>query len=354
MDPRLLVTETTAQAVLTALRSGKIKQGLWIRGSRLGDFLFTLPTLAAFQERWPEVRLSLLTNAYTRELARLCPLVEKIIVFAGKEASLAGREGARIAKRLSEELGHCQLLLAPRPRPELPAIAETLGIPFLFPGRTRQERSRDRHVVLQTWERFEGLDLPPPGPITLLPPQEGHPILQELPRPPVLLHPGCDESARWKLRRGVARRLWPWEHWRSLALGLRERGQIPIFLSGSKHEGRWVGRFLARSRLNLPHLHGLPLELLAGTMAQSAGLVGVDSGPFHLATALGIPSVGLYGPSPASYTGPWSPSGSSTVLQKPLPCSPCQGKGVHCPKNVCMEEIRPEEVLEALLRKIPA
>ncbi len=295
--------------------------------------------------------MNLLTNPYTEELAQLCPLFEKILVFGGKEEGLAKREGDRIARRVQSKLGDTQLLLAPSHRPEIPAFAHKMGGPFAFPGHTTQAEDRETHVVVQTWQRFAALDLPPPGPMVLRAPEEGHPLLAGLSEPPILLHPGCDESARWKFRRGVARRLWPLAHWSALARGLEDQGLPYVFLSGSAREGQWLRRFLKREKLQAPHLHGLPLKTLAGTMAQSRALVGVDSGPLHLATALGLPSIGLYGPSPASFTGPWSPNGSSMVIQKPLPCSPCQGKGVCCPKNVCMEEIQPQEVLDALLKK---
>jgi ADP-heptose:LPS heptosyltransferase len=345
------VTETSAKAILSALNSGKITKALWLRGSRLGDFLFTTPALGAFKERWPEVEIALLTNPYTGELAQLCPLISKTLLFQGKEASLAGSQGHRVAKRYRAELEDIQLLLAPRPRPEIPTIAQRMGVPFVFPGETEQGEDRETHVVLQTWKRFASLDLAKPGPMVLRAPERGHPLLDQLPQPPILLHPGCDESARWKFRRGVPKRLWPLGHWKTLAASLEDLGQPFVFLSGSRRESRWVQRFLRKEEIQAPHLQGIPLTLLAGTMAKSLALVGVDSGPLHLATALGLPSVGLFGPSPASFTGPWAPSGSSHVIQKPLPCSPCQGKGVHCPKNVCMEEIRPEEVLAAILNQ---
>ena len=342
------MTETSPQAIQTALNAGSIHKALWLRGSRLGDFLFTTPALAAFRERWPKVEVNLLTNPYTQELAQLCPLFSKILVFQGKESSLAGREGDRIAQRIQSIFGETQLLLAPRPRPEISAFAKKMGVPYVFPPDTGQGEDRDSHVVVQTWRRFATLDLPPPGPLVLKAPDEGHPLLAQLSTPPILLHPGCDESARWRFRRGVARRLWPLGHWKALAIGLKKWGRTAVFVSGTKREGRWIHRFLKREGLHFPHLQGLSLPLLAGTMAQSQALIGVDSGPLHLATALGLPSIGLYGPSPVSFTGPWSQNGSSRVIQKPLPCSPCQGKGVHCPRNVCMEEIQPEEALEAL------
>ena len=65
-----------------------------------------------------------------------------------------------------------------------------------------------------------------------------------------------------------------------------------------------------------------------------------------MAAAVGTPLIGLYGPSPPSYTGPWTPAGTSRVLRRDLPCAPCQGRKVRCLRNVCMEEIGVDEVVD--------
>jgi ADP-heptose:LPS heptosyltransferase len=72
--------------------------------------------------------------------------------------------------------------------------------------------------------------------------------------------------------------------------------------------------------------------------------VGPDSGPLHIAAALGVPSVGVYGPNIPELSGPLSRS--VRFVQIPLGCRPCN-QNRPCPNGVrCLTEITPEMVLE--------
>jgi len=73
-------------------------------------------------------------------------------------------------------------------------------------------------------------------------------------------------------------------------------------------------------------------------------LVGVDSGPKHLAVMQGIPTVTLFGPTDPRI---WDPmTQKHRVIFMDLPCSPCRDK--KCSGNPCMSEIRPEAVVETI------
>ncbi|MEZ5987559.1 MAG: glycosyltransferase family 9 protein [Planctomycetota bacterium] len=345
------MVETTAEAVREALEYGRVRKVLAVRASRLGDLLFTTPALAAFRARWPEVEVLLLGNRYSAPLLERDPAVDRIILTASKEAALAG--DADLVRRLRHEAP--ALLLALRPRVEHGRLAEAAGIPFLFPEGRREDDRRDRHVVEQCFDRLAPLGLEGrPGPMRvvlgedelaavapLLPPGEG---------PLVHVHPGCDETIRWKPRRGVRRRVWPPDHWAELLRLLHGGGARLVVSSGSALEGRWVERILAASGVPARHLARLPLRQLAAVAARADLVVSVDTGPLHVAAAVGTPQVALYGPSPVAYTGPWG--GRATVLRRDLPCAPCQGRSVRCLQNVCMLELGPAEVLDAARARI--
>jgi len=70
-------------------------------------------------------------------------------------------------------------------------------------------------------------------------------------------------------------------------------------------------------------------------------LVTTDSGPRHIATALGKAVVALFGPTHIAWTNTFA--SSETHLQKPVPCGPCQKRV--CPlDHRCMRELTPQEV----------
>jgi len=75
----------------------------------------------------------------------------------------------------------------------------------------------------------------------------------------------------------------------------------------------------------------------------------VDTGPMHVAAAVDVPIVALYGPTVPEVTGPYSRSGRNVILRDDtLPCSPCRGKKVDCRDNVCMTYHTPERIVSAV------
>jgi len=89
---------------------------------------------------------------------------------------------------------------------------------------------------------------------------------------------------------------------------------------------------------------------LAGVIQRAALLVGIDSGPTHIAAALGIPVVALYGPTDPLLTGPQGEG--NIVIRREMACSPCRRPT--CENRPCLSGIEPEEVVaaaERLLRR---
>jgi len=84
-------------------------------------------------------------------------------------------------------------------------------------------------------------------------------------------------------------------------------------------------------------------ELMA-LVARCQLVVTNDSGPMHLAAALGVPQVAIFGSSSPEATGPWSPA--ARVVRQSVACSPCFRR--RCPIDFrCMERVTVEQVLEA-------
>lgn len=114
-------------------------------------------------------------------------------------------------------------------------------------------------------------------------------------RPCVVIHPGASSPARQ----------WPPARWAAVARAQRVLGRA-VVVTGSSAE-RGLALAVATSA-GLPPKHVLAgrtsLASLAGIVAGACLVVSGDTGPAHLATALGIPSVTLFGPVPPSRWGP--------------------------------------------------
>lgn len=93
----------------------------------------------------------------------------------------------------------------------------------------------------------------------------------------------------------------------------------------------------------------LSLGELAAFLAQATVLITVDTGPMHIASAVGIPIVALFGPTDPSIWGPRGPK--AIVVNHAKDCSPCWGK-VECSNTSCMSSISLKEVTDAVVRLI--
>ena len=90
-----------------------------------------------------------------------------------------------------------------------------------------------------------------------------------------------------------------------------------------------------------------PVGLLPSLLRQAAALITNDSGPMHIAAAVGTPVVALFGPTDPRKTGPYGKGHS--VLSHPVECSPCFRRD--CTRQVrleCLLEVEPNQVVQAV------
>lgn len=137
---------------------------------------------------------------------------------------------------------------------------------------------------------------------------------------------------------------WPLARFRALALKLLEDRKVILLFFGDVTQGelvREICRGLPERVLNLAGLTSLR-ELMA-LIAECDVLVTNDSGPMHIAAALDVPIVALFGSTDPDKTGPWG--NRDAVIHKKASCAPCFRRV--CPIDFrCMKEIGVEEVAE--------
>ena len=144
---------------------------------------------------------------------------------------------------------------------------------------------------------------------------------------------------------------WQMDDWSILMQGLLNLN-TQLVIIGAKTDASQVEALLSK----LPTGHGI-LNLAGQTdwtdlYALYSGtrlMIGLDSGPLHIANAVGVPDIiGIYGPTPAGRTGPIG--SQHTVFETQLPCQPCFARHCSIKTHDCMKQIRPEQVLEAAAR----
>ncbi len=141
---------------------------------------------------------------------------------------------------------------------------------------------------------------------------------------------------------------WPTKLWQDAKFAelcdrIQKELRTRVVLTGEKVEQ--VERIANLMKTSVLNLGGrTSLRELAALYKRAALLVTTDSGPMHIAAAVGTPVVALFGPTDPSRTGPYG--FNHRIIQRKLPCSPCFRK--QCTNPRCMAEISVEEVFAAV------
>lgn len=157
--------------------------------------------------------------------------------------------------------------------------------------------------------------------------------LATCPRPRVVVHP----AARWRTK------LWELPRWRELAASLLAEG-IGVVLTGSGEDHVIAEGICSGMNPRPLSLVGrLSLKQLVAVLQDVDLMITVDSGPMHIAAAVGTPVVALFGPTDPLRTGPRGPG---RILRRELPCSPCLQRGCQIEDTYrCMRDLSVAEVL---------
>lgn len=337
---------------------------LLVRLSALGDAVHTLPALELLRAALPDAELVWAAEPLAAELLDGHPALDRVVLldrprpgarrpFAALRRGAAGVRALRAVKAdaVIDLQGLLRSALVARaagaPRVLGPRWARE-GARFLYKDKLDVPRPGEAHAVLRAAAIVRaalaalGLPAPPAG----LPAARLAPALRAAPDGPrsVALVVGAGKPANRlpaPLLAGVADRL-------ALALGL------PIDLVGGGGDRRRAAEVLAACRVARPvDRCATTLAGTARTLAGAAVVVGGDTGPVHLARALGRPVVALFHAADPARTGPGGLPGPAplTVLAGSVACAPCRATRCQRPdgRRICLATLGPDRVAEAVV-----
>lgn len=147
---------------------------------------------------------------------------------------------------------------------------------------------------------------------------------------------------------------WPLEYWAEVARHLCARGAGVILVGGPSEvdQVRKVEQAVENSARLLNLAGQTDLRQLAAVLARCDLVVSGDTGPMHIAGAVGTPVVAIFGPTHPSRTGPYGRK--NLVIWKQLACSPCYRHPSCAGRVDCLKAITPEEVIAAVEARIGA
>jgi lipopolysaccharide heptosyltransferase II len=350
-----------------------VKTILLIQLDHLGDAVISTVMFPRLRRRYPGASIEVLAGPWNREVFEAMPEVDRVHVCRANRFARNGRLGWMLStvlwgirlrrrrvdlgidvrgefphamilwlcgalRRLGWSSGGGGFLLTDSPqfvadRPEVEsrlALLAELGIPAHEKEETARPAFRPsdearRRVGRWLAEVREG-EMEPAG-------------------PRIVVHVGA----------GTPAKRWPVEHWRGLVGGLVGRLGAQVVLVGDASDGAVARAILGpRPWPAVADWTGrLSLAELAALLERADLFVGGDSGPAHLAAAVGTPGVVLF--SGTNRARQWQPRGENVrVLRHPVPCSPCHRQSCPWREHPCMRGLMPWQVaaaVEAMYRR---
>src|SRR2546426_4571948 len=342
---------------------GGIRNVLIIKFFGMGSVLLSTPALRLIKESFPGVQISYLSFGAQRELLDRISLVDKIMIIDSDSIRGFLRDGVHVLRDLRrlrfdavfdfEFFSKFSTLVSG-------ATRAPIRIGFELPTRWRSlilthqvPLSKDRHVIEAFCDQIRILGnrgRTPEVEAPTIDPEDTVRLHEKLPLgdgPIICVNVNAGET--------FLERRWPPQKFAVLIDSLLvSRPDTRLLFLGIPSERPYVQQVLDQVAetgrcFNAAGL--LSIGELISLLSRSDLLISNDSGPLHLAAALGIRCVGLYGPETPQFYGPIS--GSVTAIYKEVSCSPCMNiydaKSFRCPYNArCMRAIEVADVEQAL------
>ena len=337
---------------------------LIVRLGALGDIVHAVPVAAALRRHWPTARIDWLVSAKHREILDLVPVISDRIVVRDRRGSKEGlslTDATRAIRRTEYDV-----VLDLQGLIKSAVIARSSGAPRVigFDAKYLREPlarllyterhdpggagiyapSETRHVVTINLGMLATLGVPPgPAefPFSMTRSDAAERLSAATGGRYILLNPG----AAWPNKR------WPPERLAALARAIRDRHGVKSVVLWGPGE-REIGQSVVAQSEDAALL--TPPTRIEDVVAFARGaevMVSGDTGPTHIAAALGTPIVGIYGPTRPERNGPWLPEDITVSRANRCECHHLR----RCrAARWCLLDVEVEEVIAAVEQRMNA
>ncbi len=346
----------------------RVSRVLFVRPDHLGDVLLAAPAMRAVKAAYPNTEIHALVGPWSAPVLANYPEIDAVLTlpFPGFERGETQKKAYAPYLdmiRVSRQLRHVGYSSAVIMRPDhwwgamavfLAGIRRRIGydMPGVTPFLTHALPHRHHHAIVQNMhlvERWTGpLDrsrIPFSFPVH----DEDRAAVDEMlkerqispDQPIIAIHPGA----------GAWAKLWDEAKWAQVADILSEQLNVAVVFTGSGGEQAMIDTIISQMTKPAVALCGeTDINQLAALYQRARVAIGPDSGPLHLAAAVGTPTVALFGPADPIEFAPWGDHRQHIVLTSEIECRPCRVLDWHDddPANhPCVREIKISQVLEA-------
>lgn len=343
---------------------------LIVKLSAIGDVIHTLPALNAVRKKYPDAHITWLVEEATYSVIKGHKALDKIIVsrrktwlkgFAGRFCLKNIREACSFIKELRDT--RYDLIL------DFQALLKSGVLIGLARGRRKigfdKGMDHQEHSYIFLNERIKPVDMEVHAltrgmmllesigihsreavfnvPISDRDRDAADDLLMQhgikAPKALVAINP----MAKWETK------LWDNLKFSSLAERLIKQANADVIFTGGMEDHEAIEYIISNMKTRAANLAGkTDLKTLAALYEKTSIVVSTDTGPMHLAAAIGTPVVALFGPTAPWRTGPFGPG--HTIIKADLECSPCFKR--QCDTINCMKQITVDEVLDAVMSAI--
>lgn len=339
---------------------------LIIQSLGVGDVLFAVPVVRVLKRHYPDDPITFLTSAQNAGLLSLVPEVDTILSYGSKTATAL----LRLVREIRCSPYRMAVVLNPILRGSL--LARCSGAPVRIGYRHDYERKQSmwglrcallthsyvpRDEKLHEVERYLDLlrmfglavreeELLPRLTLTEKARAFGQMTARRLINsragPLVVMNPG----AGWELKQ------WPYERFAAVGDWAIERFGAHVLFVGAAQEVALSERIRGvMARESVSYVGRTSLPQLAGLLSQCDLVLTNDTGALHIAAALDVPTIALFGPGDPEKFRPLSRQ--ATVFYHQVPCSPCKVQYTDkCHDNICMQQITVDEVKVAITKTL--
>jgi lipopolysaccharide heptosyltransferase II len=332
----------------------KIKNILIITTTAIGDTLMCTPAIRAIRKNFPQAFIADLVHIRRKEILEDNPYLDKIILYYGK-----WKKTLQLISSLKKE--HFDLIIILHANdPDIIPIAflskpkflvgwKESKLSYLLDMKAEHEKS-GFHFIERRFEFLKTIGIKDNKDYKkdIFIPEEKIKKCNDFLKEKrvrdkeliIIFHPGASVSTR----------RWPANRFNDLGDMISKNYKAKIIIIGGKDleaKGSYIFRSMQQKPINVAGLFNL--KETAALLKRADLLVTTDSGPAHLAAALEIPSVILFGPVSKIAAGPLLSSDNCILIEKDIPCQrPCKLKKCRKKKHLCMELITVEEVFAAV------
>ncbi|HUP25870.1 MAG TPA: glycosyltransferase family 9 protein [Thermoanaerobaculia bacterium] len=337
---------------------------LLVRLSAIGDCLHALPVAVELRRRLPDAYIGWAIEESGHRLLRGHPAVDRFHLYP-RDSRMTRIAGELVELRRELRAARYDVALDLQGLTKSGLVAWLSGAPrrVSLPPPDRRELNRlftnevvavpaaSRHVVDRnlTLLRSVGLDAPARGRFELGAPQPSEalaPFVASL----------LDRGGFAVVHAGAA---WPTKVWppASLALvarGLVDRWGLCVAVTWGGEAERPLAREVVRGAQRDDVVEAPPTDLpdLAALVGGSSLFVGGDTGPMHLAVALDVPTVAVFGPTDPERNGPYGQGDLAVTAEVELSCRPCWRRSCARGDHACLAQLDAEQVLTACARRL--